>query len=389
MAYHDDFEEPEANTLMRRIYANLEDDPSHKRRKKAAKASSNSAQKSRWLGLAGALGSIILLGVVIGLAYPRDGQQGKDAVPVIRADQQVFKTLPDDPGGMDIPHQDSTVFSSLGSKPDSSTGNKGAVENLLADTQEEQEPAPKSELFKDLQAEEDHMVRTQTLQSIARTTNINQSMNDRKSAQSAGDVPLPKLKTLRDSLENEEGSVDLTELALAKSERASKDARQEPAREQATATEKPEIAFKDIAKPDTKPALPAFKKPQRTFKQAKLVQEESFDEETQETLSAVRKVLKVEPAAGVQAGQAIKPGNFYIQMASLQSQDAADLEWSKLKVSFAEQVGTLDYRIQRADLGSRGIYYRIQAGPVDRASADAICSAIKQRKPGGCLVVGQ
>ena len=388
MAYHDDFEEPEANTLMRRIYANLEDDPSHKRRKKAAKPSSDSAPKSRWLGLAGALGSIILLGVVIGLAYPRDGQKGQDAVPVIRADQQAFKTLPDDPGGMDVPHQDSTVFSSLGSRPDTAAGNQGTIENLLADTQEEQEPAPKSELFKEQLAEEDHNVRTQTLPNIARTTNINQKADVAKDQEPAREAPLPKLKTLRDSLENEKEAVDLTELALAKTEKPSKVATQsiEKEKSEETPVTRPDIAFKEIAKPNTKPA---FKKPEPAFKQAKLVEERSFDEEAQETLSAVRKVLKVEPAAGVQAGQAIKPGSFYIQMASLQSQEAADLEWSKLKVSFAEQIGTLDHRVQRADLGSRGVYYRIQAGPVDRASADAICGAIKQRKPGGCLVVGQ
>ncbi|MCB1721141.1 MAG: SPOR domain-containing protein [Alphaproteobacteria bacterium] len=37
-------------------------------------------------------------------------------------------------------------------------------------------------------------------------------------------------------------------------------------------------------------------------------------------------------------------------------------------------------------MGERGTYYRIQAGPMSRASASDICDSIKAQKPGGCLV---
>jgi hypothetical protein len=34
--------------------------------------------------------------------------------------------------------------------------------------------------------------------------------------------------------------------------------------------------------------------------------------------------------------------------------------------------------VERADLGSKGIYYRVQAGPLaDRAHAAALCDALK------------
>jgi hypothetical protein len=44
-------------------------------------------------------------------------------------------------------------------------------------------------------------------------------------------------------------------------------------------------------------------------------------------------------------------------------------------------------RIQEADLGAKGTYYRAQGGPLSEDKAQAICKAITAKKPGGCLVV--
>jgi hypothetical protein len=43
--------------------------------------------------------------------------------------------------------------------------------------------------------------------------------------------------------------------------------------------------------------------------------------------------------------------------------------------------------VQRADLGARGIYYRIQVGPIaDAAAAEHDCAELKRRGE-GCIVV--
>jgi cell division septation protein DedD len=113
-----------------------------------------------------------------------------------------------------------------------------------------------------------------------------------------------------------------------------------------------------------------------------------------ETLQFVRSVLdkkdspnaaaaaSVEPAAGA----AVTPGSYFVQLASVKSRDGADSEWGKLQKSFGSLNG-LDYRVQEANLGDRGTFYRIQAGPMSKTSAGDICDAIKAQKPGGCLVV--
>lgn len=97
-------------------------------------------------------------------------------------------------------------------------------------------------------------------------------------------------------------------------------------------------------------------------------------------------VAEVSPAAGSQAAAGITPGNYYVQLGSVTNAVGAEGEWGKIKKSFSAQLSGVDHRIKSADLGERGIYYRIQAGPMSKESANALCGEIKAQKPGGCLV---
>ncbi len=91
---------------------------------------------------------------------------------------------------------------------------------------------------------------------------------------------------------------------------------------------------------------------------------------------------KVEPASGL----AVTSGQYYIQLGSIGSKDAASSEWGKLKKANATELNGLSYRVQEANLGARGTFYRIQAGPMSKESASSLCDSIKVRKPGSCLV---
>lgn len=75
-----------------------------------------------------------------------------------------------------------------------------------------------------------------------------------------------------------------------------------------------------------------------------------------------------------------------IQLAAVRSQDAAASEWRRYKRLYNDLLGNLDVRIQKADLGDRGIYYRIQAGLLSRDDADQLCRTLKSRG-GSCLLV--
>jgi SPOR domain len=75
-----------------------------------------------------------------------------------------------------------------------------------------------------------------------------------------------------------------------------------------------------------------------------------------------------------------------LQLGSVRSEEAARQEWERIKRKNADLLGSLSASPIRADLGERGIYYRIQTGPVaDPASAERICSELKQRNI-GCII---
>ncbi len=79
------------------------------------------------------------------------------------------------------------------------------------------------------------------------------------------------------------------------------------------------------------------------------------------------------PAAPPAAEQAA--GGWMAQLASLPSRAAAETAWTKLKASHPDVLGRLAARFDSVDLGGRGVWTRVQAGPFpSRAEAEAVCS---------------
>jgi hypothetical protein len=79
---------------------------------------------------------------------------------------------------------------------------------------------------------------------------------------------------------------------------------------------------------------------------------------------------------------------FFVQLGSVKSKSRAEQEWKRLSGKYPQQLGKQPYRVVEADLGSRGIFYRVQAGPYEQLTARSICQDLKQAgKTGGCLVV--
>jgi hypothetical protein len=68
-----------------------------------------------------------------------------------------------------------------------------------------------------------------------------------------------------------------------------------------------------------------------------------------------------------------------IQLASLRTPDQARDEWTRLKRENADLLGRLSAVAVKADLGERGVWYRVEAGPVDRDAATRLCKALRER----------
>lgn len=80
-------------------------------------------------------------------------------------------------------------------------------------------------------------------------------------------------------------------------------------------------------------------------------------------------------------------GAYLVQIAALRSEEAAETAWKRVTASAPELYYGATKIIQRADLGSEGVFYRLRVGAfADRSEASAFCDAIKDAGA-NCIVV--
>ena len=81
---------------------------------------------------------------------------------------------------------------------------------------------------------------------------------------------------------------------------------------------------------------------------------------------------------------------YYIQLASLRSEEAAREAYARIRDDFPELVEGLSVVFPSVDLGSRGTFYRIQVGPLSNSEARQRCADYTANARGGtCLVVSR
>ena len=80
-------------------------------------------------------------------------------------------------------------------------------------------------------------------------------------------------------------------------------------------------------------------------------------------------------------------GDVRVQLGSVKTKARAEKEAGRLARIHKLLLGSLEIRLIRADLGSRGVYYRLRVGPFpDRATADSLCRKLSARQQ-NCIVV--
>jgi hypothetical protein len=89
------------------------------------------------------------------------------------------------------------------------------------------------------------------------------------------------------------------------------------------------------------------------------------------------------PTAGppqlADAPRFVANGPYVAQLAALQSEAAVDQAWRRLSSRAPQLFSSARLDTQRADLGARGVYYRVRAGYfADRSNASRFCDRIRQ-----------
>lgn len=285
--------------------------------------------------------AVLLLGLIIWDSYPDGASDGSESVPIVRADSGEYKTAPDNPGGMEVPYRDSTVFSS--NEAD------GGTENILADESSEQ-PVSRESAFAGLNTESEQpggapaaapSSETAASQPMGEVEATQSAMNSGAGAAAAilppsDDALVKEAIGTSDTLSSPSDSEIATEATPAPAETAMVDAPPMP----------------EPVKPDASKTEPS----------------------------------KIEPAAGTTSAR-VTPGGYYVQLASVKSTAGAAAEYKKIQAKYSALSG-VKYRTQEANLGAKGTFYRIQAGPMSKDSAGKICGSIKSGG-GSCLVTGK
>lgn len=273
-------------------------------------------------------------GGIIWYAYSQGMRAGTESVaPIVRADPSPTKVRPEQPGGMEVPHQDKLVYDRL-----NPTSGEAGVERLLPPPETPLErpkaaPAPAAPAA----AEEPPV-------ELAATAPEAELPPEEPPAATGAPVPLgPAAKPAAPA------AAAPVQPALAQ---------KAPAQQQAAAVP---------------PAVPPVQAPTQAPAQVP---------------PAAPAPQKAAPAATAPAAAAVVPaaGGVRIQIASVPSEDVANKEWQRLSRKHAGALGGLGMRIVKADLGAKGVYYRVQAGPTDEARAKSICDAMKAQSD-GCILV--
>lgn len=93
------------------------------------------------------------------------------------------------------------------------------------------------------------------------------------------------------------------------------------------------------------------------------------------------------PAPARNAAASATLEGFAVQVASHRQQAEAVAAFADLQQRYPNLISGYQPLIQRADLGERGIFYRLRIGPVaDKGAADQLCASLKSAGLPGCLV---
>ena len=257
-----------------------------------------------------------------------DGQ-----VPTVHAEISPVKVKPENPGGMDVPNQDKLVYERLGQEP-----SQERVESLLP---EPEKPMPKPEP----QAE------------------INPATVEEKTA-TAPEPPKPPAVPRKEVVEEK----------LAAAQQQPQTVSPVPTAKEVAAVEEPKPA--KIAKPME------LKEPAAAPKAV-----ETASAPTPSQPPKAEATPKVEPKPAAKPASVDISKNYQVQLAAVRSTATAQSEWQRMQKKFPAQLDGLQLNVVKADLGKKGVFYRLRAGPVaDANAAKAICDALKAKKA-GCLVV--
>jgi|GEM_PF-6175707 len=294
-------------------------------------------------------------------------------LPVVKASTTPLREKPEDPGGMKIVNRDKKVYDAISGKDNDK---ETKAESILPAPEEplsheeivKLSPSP-SEILNKL-PEQEKPVGNETSGMALKTASVKDIKNNEETGSTQPNT-LAKNTTTDSQIPKQaiDGKQDIPVQALA----PEKNNKAESAKATVPATqEKPETTL--APRPEDKNKPVKSEKPKETIKAV--------------TASDVRDVTPKNKPAQIKKAN-IVPKGYKVQIGSYRVAGDADASWKAVKSKFPDILSDLNDYIEKADLGDKGVYYRLQlTGFKSEADARKICQKLNSQKQ-GCFFVGK
>jgi hypothetical protein len=287
-------------------------------------------------------------------------------LPVIKSNSTPLREKPEDPGGMKIVNRDKKVYDAISGKGDDK---ESKAANILPAPEE---PLSHEEIIKTGPSPSEVLNKLVDVDSKPDDFQVEAAVKADVEAKASviSEAPQP-LATPEKQAETLKPEV--------------KDAKATPSVSQAPAIVKEES---HASVPDAPKEAPVVAKPAPTATVAV---------DNNETPGASVKAVTAEDVTdvshmknAVQPKKAtVQPKGHRVQVGSYRSAGDAESSWRSIKKKFPDILSNLNEYIEKADLGEKGVYYRLQlTGFKSEADARKVCQNLTSQKQ-GCFFVGK
>ncbi len=310
-----------------------------------------------------ALLGAIALGGALAFAYKQSGGGlGSEPPPLVQADATPVKAAPDQPGGKEFPHKNKLIYDRL------QNGDAPESEKLVPRQEDVAVPAMPAS---DPAAMPAPVAVTDAAPPTTQALPGAPTMAMAAADETAPDGGPRKVKTM---VVRPDGSVETPQVPALPTEAAPAGAAPvEAAASPAPAAEPQQLAA--VAPPQPAEQPPVQAAPQEAAAPAPAPEPEPKPKPKQQTAAAT-------PQAA--------PSKYVVQVGSKKNQTEALASFADMQQKYPTLLASYRPIVQKADLGAKGVWYRLRIGPIsDKAAAGKLCSQLKSQGLPDCLVMAQ
>ena len=306
----------------------------------------------RWMSIGVVVVAVAGFIALAWYAYHNGGKaESPESVALIEADKSPLKEAPADPGGLQFPHQDKTVYETI-------SNNAGA-------------PRPAAERM--LPPPEEPMKIDQANDNASTPSTETESYVNPNVKSAAGETPRNSSEK-NNALQVFEAD-DTVAAPMAAGGASPKIIHIDPATGNTTT-----VTTKTVMAPEEPaPSLGAM--------ESVTVGDAPVATTAKPVTIKAKEAAKAEPAVSPRTAESTATGNKKVQLGEFRSEKEANDAWAKIRNANSAIVSGKKQTVQRADLGEKGVFYRLQlAGFSSEADAKSLCDKLAAKKQ-GCFLV--